>query len=139
MGGRIYLAGPLARGRHAAGVVCRRTERRTYGHFVFKISTESRNQVGAGNQKVLIDGLTDGSLPGSRRQAFLAVDAAHGHCLEVDVEIQDGVDVDVVSLPGGNLVTGAVGDSKSVHDARRGWPRSRVVAKRNWGSVAFTF
>jgi hypothetical protein len=135
---RICFACPLARSRHASGIGGGgRAGCRANGELLFEVEAERRDQVRAGDQGVVVDGLADRGLERSGRAAFAAVFPARGHCFKVHVTVQDGIDVDEVRLPAGNLVTGAVCDAKPVQCAGRGWPRSGVVAKRDCGTFAF--
>lgn len=140
----IYFAGPFAGCGHATGIRCGgltgcrvNAELRILLRLLFEIETEGGDEVRTGNESIVIDRLADRGLTRSCGFAIAAVLPARGHCLKVHITVQDGIDIDLVSLPRGNLITGAVGDAESVRRAGRGWPRAGVVAERDRSAGAF--
>src|SRR5262249_32017561 len=87
-----------------------RALRLAYGDLAFEVETEGRDQVCAGDQRILVDGIAYRGRVGASGEAVTAIAAALLDGLEVHVQVQDGIDVDEVGKSSGNLVTGAVGD-----------------------------
>src|SRR5262249_12448523 len=92
-----------------------------------------------GNQLVLVDRIAHRRGVRPSWQTITPVAAAFVDRLEVDIEIQDGIDIDVVRDAGGNLVTRAARDGpvRSELAGRSGRFRSGVVAQRDGRTSTF--
>src|SRR5262249_10347337 len=132
-GRRNDVARLRTRRRHAAGIESRdRTLRLAYRDLAFEVQAEGRDQVGAGNQGVLVDEVAHGGRFGASRLAAAAVNPTFRDGREVHVQVQDGIDVDEVRRPTGNLVTRATCGCRVGREfARRHRSWSGVVAERD--------
>jgi hypothetical protein len=139
VGGWIYVARFPARGGHASGIKSRAHTRCLRNRDLpFEMEAEGRDQVGAGNQFVVIDGVAHRSRVGATRKTVAAVLPARFYGVEIHVKVQDGIDVDEVWPSTGNLVTRAVCEPLTIQLARRhGSFGSGVVAKRDGCALTF--
>src|SRR5664280_1523031 len=132
----IEAACPLAGARHAPGI--RRRSGASCllacGHAWFEEKAEGRDQVCAGYQRVVVDGVAHRGLLLTSWKAVFSSMSTRFHGVKVHVTIQDGIDIHKIGRPTGNLITGAVCAPFVMfvgHARRHRALRPGVVAKRD--------